>query len=198
MDLEKTSRRRGPELDDAILSAAWDQLVDAGYGSFTIEAVAERAGTSRSVVYRRWPDRGALLEATLAASLSRGRPSVPDTGSLRSDMIELLRRSNATRGRLAPLLSVLIASYYSDYGRSFADVREMFLQTTGLRPATEQILERAVERGEADPERLSPRVKTVAFDLFRHELMMTMHEVGDAVIEAIVDEVFLPLVTPRS
>ena len=196
MDLERSTRRRGEELNGAILSAAWEQLQDAGYGSFTIDAVAERAGTSRSVVYRRWEDRGALLEATLAFALAQDRPKIPDTGSLREDMIELLRRSNASRGRLAPLLSVLVASYFSDSGRSFADVRELFLQSAGIRPATEEILERAVVRGEADPARLTTRVRTVAFDLFRHDLLITMREIDNAQIDAIVDEVFLPLVRP--
>lgn len=196
MTLEKNSRRRGDELNTAILNAAWQQLQDAGYGSFTIDAVADRAGTSRSVVYRRWEDRGALLEAALAFGLALDRPEVPDTGALREDMIELLRRSNVSRGRLAPLLSVLVASYFMESGRSFTDVRELFLRTVGARPATEEILDRAVLRGEADPARLTPRVRTVAFDLFRHELLMTMREIDDAAVEEIVDEVFLPLVRP--
>lgn len=196
MTLEKNSRRRGDELNTAILNAAWQQLQDAGYGSFTIDAVADRAGTSRSVVYRRWEDRGALLEAALAFGLAQDRPEVPDTGALREDMIELLRRSNVSRGRLAPLLSVLVASYFMESGRSFTDVRELFLRTVGARPATEEILDRAVLRGEADPARLTPRVRTVAFDLFRHELLMTMREIDDAAVEEIVDEVFLPLVRP--
>lgn len=196
MTLEKNSRRRGDELNTAILNAAWQQLQDAGYGSFTIDAVADRAGTSRSVVYRRWEDRGALLEAALAFGLAQDRPEVPDTGALREDMIELLRRSNVSRGRLAPLLSVLVASYFMESGRSFTDVRELFLRTVGARPATEEILDRAVLRGEADPARLTPRVRTVAFDLFRHELLMTMREIDDAALEEIVDEVFLPLVRP--
>jgi len=196
MDLDRSTRRRGEALNTAILAAAWQQLQDGGYGSFTIDAVAERADTSRSVLYRRWKDRGALLEATLGFGLASDRPDVPDTGSLREDMIEFLRSSNASRARLAPILSVLAASYFADSGRSFADARGLFLENSGVRPATDQILERAVARGEADPARLTTRVRAVALDLFRHDLLTTMREIDDAQIEAIVDEVFLPLVQP--
>lgn len=196
MTLEGQSRRRGDELRTAILTAGWQQLHDAGYGSFTIDAIAERAGTSRSVIYRRWEDRGALLEATLAHGLAQDRPEVPDTGTLREDMLEFLRRFNAARGRLAPLLSVLVASYFADSGRSFADIRDYFVRATGARSAMDVILERAVLRGEADQSRMTPRVRTVAVDLFRHDLITTMHTLDDARIEAIVDEVFLPLVRP--
>jgi AcrR family transcriptional regulator len=65
VDLQTSGRRRrGEDLERAILTAAWDQLVERGYGNFTIDAVADAAGTSRSVLYRRWPDRDALIAAT--------------------------------------------------------------------------------------------------------------------------------------
>ncbi|UUT35399.1 TetR/AcrR family transcriptional regulator [Microbacterium elymi] len=60
MDLEQdvpARRRRGEELEQAILQAGWDQLLEGGYPGFTIDAVAERVQTSRSVIYRRWADR---------------------------------------------------------------------------------------------------------------------------------------------
>jgi AcrR family transcriptional regulator len=181
------------DLEQALLDSAWEQLLDAGYGGFTIDAVAERAGTSRSVLYRRWPDRGALMEATLSYGLNQGRLQVPDTGSLREDMLELLRRSNASRSSIAPVLSVFMGAYYAESGRTFADVRQ---QAFGARVGgtMDEILRRAVERGEADPARLTPRVRSVAMDLFRHDLLMTAKPVPEQDILAIVDEVFLPLV----
>lgn len=59
------------------------------------------------------------------------------------------------------------------------------------------VIERAAERGEVDLESLTPRMIAVPFDLYRQELIMTLKEVPDGVLEAIVDEVFLPLVTRR-
>jgi hypothetical protein len=55
----------------------------------------------------------------------------------------------------------------------------------------------AVERGEVDPAKLTPRVRSVALDLFRHELLMTHRAVPDDVLASIVDEIVLPLVRPR-
>ncbi len=197
MDLEpKARRRRGAELEEAILGAAWEQLLAGGYGNFTVDAVAERAETSRSVLYRRWPDRNTLLEAALAHGLRQGIVSAPDEGSLRADAIELLARSNTTRGQLAPLISVLLGTYFAETGRSFADIREQMLagRTSG---AWDEILDRAILRGEVDPARLTPRIRTVAFDLFRHQLFMTLSPLAHSDIVGIVDEVFLPLVAPQ-
>ncbi len=196
MDLETTSRRRrGAELESALLEAAWDQLITGGYGAFTIEAVAERAQTSRPVIYRRWPDRASLALAALSYGLNRDRVEVPDTGSVRSDLIELLRRSNQARGPMIPLLSVQLAAYYAETGTSLADIRRQILDdrpTGGI----DAILERGIARGEVDRARVTDRIRTLPFDLFRHEAMMTLQPVSDAVLVEIVDEVFLPLVRP--
>jgi len=196
MDLEQPAkRRRGQELEDAILTAGWAQLVEAGYQGFTIDAVAEKAGTSRSVIYRRWPDREALMEATLTHGLNQNRAETPDTGSLRGDIIESLRRSNQSRAAIAPLMSVIMGAYYAESGRTFADVRERALgeRSSG---SLDTILARAVERGEADPAKLTRRVRSVAVDLYRHDLLMTAAPLSDEAIVEIVDEVFLPLVRP--
>lgn len=44
-----------------ILEAALDELGALGYGSFTIESVAARAGVGKSTIYRHWPDKLALI-----------------------------------------------------------------------------------------------------------------------------------------
>ena len=186
-------RRRGQELEDAILAAGWAQLIDGGYYGFTIDAVAERAETSRSVVYRRWADRDDLLKATLTYGLNQGRTEPPDTGSLREDMIELMRAANRRNAVIAPVMSVFMGAYYSESGRTFADVRrEAFGERAGR--SLDVILQRAVARGEADPARLTPRVRAVATDLYRHDVLVNAAPLGEEAIVAIVDEVFLPLV----
>jgi AcrR family transcriptional regulator len=194
VDLQTSGRRRrGEDLERAILTAAWDQLVERGYGNFTIDAVADAAGTSRSVLYRRWPDRDALIAATLSFGLNRDRPAVPDTGTLRGDILELLRIANTSRSQLVPLVSVLMGSYFSETGVTFEDLRRELIGEGGV-TRLDDILDRAVARGEVDSSRLTPRVRTVAFDLFRHDLLMTLKPLREEDIEAIVDEVFLPLV----
>ncbi len=158
-------RRRGQELDDAILDAAWAQLESAGYARFTVEAVAQRAGTSRPVIYRRWTDRDDLVGAAIAHELGRTRIPTPDTGSLRGDVIEVLRWANQVRSRLIPMLSVLVGAYFTAGGPSFAELRA---RAFGQQPrgAIDEILDRAVARGEADPDRITARVRTVASTCF--------------------------------
>jgi len=188
-------RRRGIELENALLDAAWAELLDGGYASFTIDAVAQRAGTSRPVVYRRWASKQELLLAAIKRAGDLTRSPLPDTGSIRGDIIAMLTLANETRLSVAALLSVRLATYFEETGTGFADLREVML---GDRvSAMETVVARAVERGEIDPARLTPRIVTLPFDLFRHHALMTFKPMPLADIEEIVDTIFLPLVAPR-
>ena len=96
---------------------------------------------------------------------------------------------------MAALVSSMLGSYYDQTGPTPAELREAFLSQRGS--AVEQVVNRAVERGEVDPARLTPRIIALPFDLFRNEMMMTLKPVPDHVLRQIVDDIFIPLVTTQ-
>ena len=124
--------------------------------------------------------------------------AVPDTGSVRDDLIEVLRSASASRTELAVLFSVQMGEYFAETGKTPAGLRAEFLSGKQQPFSIEQILRRGIERGEIDPERLTPRIANLPTDLLRHELLMTLQPVPDETIVEVVDGIFLPLVRPRS
>jgi AcrR family transcriptional regulator len=192
---DKQTRRHGAELEAAILDAAWEQLVAEGYEHFTVDTVAARARTSKPVLYRRWKTREDLLRATARHRGAADAPAIPDTGTLRGDLLALLAHANTTRNPMAALMSSMLGSYYNQAGPTPAELREAFLSQRSSGSAVEQVINRAVERGEIDPGRLTPRIIDLPFDLFRNEVMMTLKPVPDHVLRQIVDDIFIPLVT---
>lgn len=185
------TRRRGEALESAILEAAWSELNERGYSGMTFESVAERAQTSKPVLYRRWPTKEAMM---LAAIGYQGimRPSTPpDTGTLRDDAIALLGNFNLRADGVAGLFSSLLSSYFAETGISPAELRLRIFGDgqTGM----QKIVDRAVARGEVPPG-LPARIVSLPSDLARHELLMTLKPVPDATIQEIVDLVFMPLV----
>jgi Bacterial regulatory proteins, tetR family len=54
-------RTRDSRINDAILGAAADLLVEVGYSNLTMGAIAERAGTTRTALYRRWSTKADLI-----------------------------------------------------------------------------------------------------------------------------------------
>jgi len=187
----KAMRRRGAALEEAILDAGWEELMERGYSGLTLEAVAKRAGTSRTVLHRRWPSRLELAAAAMARYFSLNAVTVPDLGSVRDELILLLRKLS---DRGTPVLIRLMLEMSED----LADARSNFagLRAQVGRPGlVEEILQRGIARGEIDPARLTPRIASLPADLARHEAMMTLERLPDAVIREIVEDIFLPLVS---
>ncbi|WP_371600839.1 TetR/AcrR family transcriptional regulator [Streptomyces sp. NBC_00564] len=185
-------RRHGAALETALLDAAWDELTDNGYARFTMDGVVKRAGTSPPVLYRRWSDRDELIRATIVHVLKESRPGVPDTGSLREDVLTLMREIATAHVQLVTVMYAHLASYYRETGRSPSDLFDPV--ATGRKAALDTLFDRAVERGEIKPELLTERIKTLPFVLLRHEILSTFAPVPDHVLEEIVDTIFLPLV----
>jgi AcrR family transcriptional regulator len=185
-------RRRGAALESAILDAGWDQLIEAGYERFTIDAVAARSSSARSVLYRRWPSRLDLLKAVIRRRGEFDVIPIPDTGTLRGDVLAILTEFNNRRSRTIGLIAARFGAYFDEEGGSPEELRALFLPD---RPSGMQtIVERAVARGELAT-MPSPRIIALPGDLVRHELFMTMTAATPETIVEIVDDVFLPLAT---
>lgn len=175
-----------------MLEAAWEELRAVGYPAFTLDGVAARAGTSRPVLARRWSSRAELVVAAMTRHTALVMLDVPDTGTLRGDVLALLRQLSASVGDMVGVLSFVFADYFDPTGLSPSDLRERVLAGTPSRMAP--IIQRAVERGEIDPGRLSPRIISLPVDLVRHDLIMNQAPAPDDTLIEIVDRIFLPLV----
>jgi AcrR family transcriptional regulator len=185
-------RRRGSELEDALLEAAWQELQEHGYAATTYDAVAARAGTSKPVLYRRWPGKADLVVAAMHHAGLFARRELPDTGSLRDDVTTSLRNFNASRSGFITVISVTMANIASDTGLSPAELRDRLL---GERAGSGKVLvDRAVARGEIPARQRSSGLITMPFDLFRHDLLLTLAAVPERRIVEIVDELWLPLI----
>lgn len=142
-------RPRDPQVDQAIIEAAVDLLRDGGVEALSVDGVASRSGVSRASVYRRHQNRIDLMEAAFNAAAT-APTTPPDTGSIRTDLIEIVRRVHAAlhdteSGRLLP--SMVSAA------KDNAEVREALERfTTARRTPTIEAIERGVERGELQPD----------------------------------------------
>jgi AcrR family transcriptional regulator len=190
---DQQTRRRGAALEEAILRAAAEELTESGYAGMTMDRVAKRAGTNKNAIYRRWPDRVALGVAAYKQLATAIQP--PDTGHLRDDALELLRRANQHWS--SPLGGILRDLIAASGGAILTRLPEQ--SGDAMTAMWLLVLGRAVARGEASPEALHSRVATVAIVLLRNEFVTRgVPTAPDEVLVEIVDEVFLPLVRNRS
>lgn len=86
-------RPRDPRIDGAVLRATVELLAETGYAALPVSAIAERAGTSKPAIYRRWPSKAHLVhEAVFPIG---DATTLPDTGSVASDVREMVHRTMA-------------------------------------------------------------------------------------------------------
>jgi AcrR family transcriptional regulator len=88
----KRTFRRGRAVARQTLKAVIAELGRVGYAALRIEDVALRAGVNKTTVYRHWPTKALLVKAALVSIAEVYRPGdIPDTGSVRNDLITVAR-----------------------------------------------------------------------------------------------------------
>src|SRR3954464_7565648 len=143
--VEPHTRPRVEGLREAeILDAALAVLGEVGYDRFTMDAVAQKARASKATLYRRWNGKVALV---IDALLSMKTPQeVPDTGSLRGDLLATFCGVGGLtdHSAVATFASVLTAiSRDEEFAAAFRE------RVVGPKAAIgRQVFERARDRGE--------------------------------------------------
>src|SRR5690349_25172745 len=89
----RRGRPRSQEADRAILTATVELLAERGLAAMSIEEVAARAGVGKTTIYRRWPSKGLLALDAFVDSFREEQP-LPDTGTLRGDLLSALDRKS--------------------------------------------------------------------------------------------------------
>jgi AcrR family transcriptional regulator len=187
----KTSaaRRRRPggrsaRVRAAAIAGTLAELAERGYSGLSLESVARRAGVHKTTLYRRW---GTREELVLEAMLERAgeRISVPDTGSLRDDLLALVRTAaaNAATPEVAAMARAVAGESPRD-GRLAAANRRFWAERLEL-DAT--IVERAIERGDAAPDSDPQRVIEAVLGPLHLRLLLTGEPVDDRFLTGIVD-----------
>jgi AcrR family transcriptional regulator len=129
----------------AILRAALEELAASGYGAFSFEAVAARAGIAKTTAYRRYGTKTELVRAAVQHYVDEAFGVVPNTGSVRGDLIALgcqtAQMVSSVLGQSLLRLRMLdrVAPELDQMGQEFEEQRERTFRPVALR---------AIARGE--------------------------------------------------
>ncbi len=147
-------RPRDPRIDASILRAAAELLVEIGYSNVTMAAVAERAETTKTALYRRWSSKAELVhEAAFPATpTALVAPSSSFADDVRA-MVEATRDVFTT-----PVVRAALPGLVADMASDPVLNARVMQRFTGLFVAVRDRVRRAVDEGdarpEADPDRL--------------------------------------------
>lgn len=184
------SRRRGDVLEHAIFDAVLEQLATVGYGGLTMEGVAACSHTGKASLYRRWPSK----EALLVDAVGHRMPPVddlPDTGTVRGDILLLLQRMATTLdSSTGCAMHNLLSSAARDGDVVRAITRRIIEPRQRMLLA---LLERGVERGEVRPGAATMMVAQTGPALVIYHYLTEGPPVSRETLAAIVDEVVVPI-----
>ena len=141
-------RPRNAQADETILDAVLALLSDGqSAAAISIEAVAAKAGVGKATIYRRWPNKDALL-IDAVRSMKGPLPELAGR-SVREDLIALIRANRTPRAeRYSKATACLLPELHKDaeLGRMY----QAFVEPR--REVTRQVLRRGVETGELRPD----------------------------------------------
>lgn len=141
-------RPRDPRIDAAILGATADLLVEIGYSNLTMAAVAERAGTTKTALYRRWSSKAELVHeaAFPTAPTALGMPE----GDIATDIRAMIAAAGAVF--TSPVVRAALPGVIADMAADTDLSARVMSRFTGLFGIVRDRLVHAVERGEVHPD----------------------------------------------
>ncbi len=174
-----------------ILEATLEVLADVGYDRLTMDAVATRAKASKATLYRRWTNKVSLVIDALL--VQKDTPLLPDTGSLRGDLIEAFCGFGGIMDEqaVATLSSVLTAITRDE---EFA--HEFRTRVIGPKAAVSRaIYERAVARGEVRADLDIALFGPALAGILLHRAYLMGEVPSRELIARVIDQIIVPAAT---
>ena len=190
-------RKRGEELEVAILEAADAIIKTEGYGSLTFQNIAKRARTSRTVIYRRYETPLEILHALVKYKSKQAFDGpmidlLKDKGSLREDLIAVIELFQQLFRKIG--LGVLDAMLFELRQGN----EESLLWLNKAQESNVKVMEKvqhfARQRGEIQHE-FSTIQMILPFNILRIENLMNGRNLTREYIIQLVDEVLMPMYT---
>ena len=194
-------RRRGPQLEEAILGAAFAELVESGYVAFSVESVAARARTGKASIYRRWPSKQELVLDALLLNL----PTAEECAGAGIVVDDTVTTADALR-QIARVIAGVLSSPAGDAMRYVKCEAAVDPELARLiderfqaprRAAVLGLLARGVERGEVRPEAVSELVADVIPAVIFHHVILQQRTVSEVELTQIMDVVVIPMIEAR-
>jgi AcrR family transcriptional regulator len=179
-------RPRSEKASKAIMDAAAELLLTRGLSAVSMDAVAERAGVSKATIYRWWPTKESLALDALYTEWAAARPAPRDTGTLRGDLLSLLRpwARLATSKPYGRVLGALITQAQTDPDFA-AEYRGRVVEPR--RELTRAIFRRAIERGEIAADTNVEVAIDMLYGPLYHRLLHGHAPLNDRFVRDVVD-----------
>jgi AcrR family transcriptional regulator len=201
-DLVEAKPRLGRKIDHTrdpeILDAALDVLAETGYDGMTIDMVAARAKAGKATVYRRWSSKAELVLEAVACMKGNDADllSPPDTGTLRGDLVAMVKTPSIREGeRKLKVMAAIVSMIARDPELAVAAQKALIEPRAG---AYRIIFQRAIDRGEIAPDCDIPTLCTIGPAMVAYRVLILRQPADRAFTIDTIDRVILPAAGVRA
>jgi AcrR family transcriptional regulator len=188
----RLGRKRDHTRDPEILDAALDVLSETGYDGMTIDMVAARAKAGKATLYRRWPSKAELVLDAVVCMKSRDidLAALPDTGTLRGDLVAMIRPPSIRDSERKLKVMAGIASMIARSPELAAAAQEALVEPRAS--ANRIFFRRAIERGEIPADADIERLCMIGPAMVAYSVLMLGKPVDREFLISTIDGVILP------
>lgn len=188
----RVGRKRDHTRDTDLLEAAIVVLAETGYDRMTMDMVAARAKAGKATMYRRWSSKPELVLEAIA-HMKRDQVdllSLPDTGTLRGDLLGLFKHNSVEENELKMKalsgLSSMLAQHQELADATNAVIVEPWTAVNRV------LIQRAVERGEVSQDIDIETLSQVIPSMSAYRTVILRKSVDQQFLTAMIDNVLLP------
>lgn len=173
---------RGEAIVQRVLDATLEELAQVGYRALRVEDVAVRAGVNKTTVYRRWPEKVALVRDAFNRHADDLLVS-SETGALRSDLLALGRSivSLMSSPQGQSLVRVLAAE------GNDPDVAGIKKSLRDQSCVPHNVVANAIRRGELPSDVNVHLLLQAFFGTIHHKIFFVNEPVTEAYLESLAD-----------
>ena len=188
---------RSAAREQAILAAAAELVVEIGYERVTVDAIAARAHASKSTMYRKWPGKAELVADALRRQAENQSSELPDTGSVRGDLLWIVQSiaQTFTSADGGPSLLSLVEAIRAD--TVLRDIVNVQIQERSRHDGA-LLCARASTRGEKVDASRGPAVIGLALAHLFMRTLLDGEPPGDAAQRDFVEQSLLPLLNAQT
>jgi AcrR family transcriptional regulator len=188
----KLGRKRDHSRDPEILECALDVVAEVGYDGMTIDMVAARAKAGKATLYRRWASKADLvLEAVACLKAAEiDLDALPDTGTLRGDLLAMIKTPTIREAERKLKVMVGIASMIARNPELAAAAQAVLVEP---RATVNRILfQRAKDRGEISEHADIEALCMITPSMVSYRVLMLGIPVDRAFLISVIDGIVLP------
>ena len=174
--------------ESELLAVTLQLLQERGYDGLTVDEVAATARASKATMYRRWPTKAELVLAAVMEGVNQ-LDKAPDTGDLRTDLIEIGEMIARQARAHAPTMRAVLVETTRNPALNQVMRHQILARRKKL---VRHVLVQAVERGEINPEAINDDLWDLLPGYLVFRAVIADRPATRSTVTALVDEVMMP------